>query len=664
MATQLPNDVEFDPMNDSIENLLIRTAREDPVSFKKNTFKPFLLFGERIPYLHRPGLYLHLTIVCLQYFFYFNTQVIIDFTLDNITSEHTLTEPLFRNDFSKPLLSLLPYLLIPFIVYFCDRQMVRRYYLVFSSILMGFIASCILLILLLLKHFERENIGKIISGNGNSFIIVDVKYFVDAVGYSFCVLSYILFSFSYALSYPFSIIFGLDILHGTQYEMLLLYFSLFYISKNIGALVSYLVYVVVITDYPYIHCAVTTLAILIALLLMVIGRLKGYFEDSAIVANNFSFYKGLKIFIGACNFKLIKRNRSNFKSLMVYTAGKKGYSNPHQQVDRILGMVKINFTLIILIPLLGSYQILYQLFPEQSNYLYFLVFPINSETNNNYYCNSNNYFLSYWFINPLTIIILAPFIEYFFYDIIFDNKRHGLPCWINCISLRIGFIRKNCAFQIRERLRKHFTLIDPILKRVFWGLPFGLLSAICALIVEVLRTHYKITIECSEDSHSLGSIIPLISQIPQYIFSGILEAISAIGLLQYTYYLCSRHFQNSLKGFFFSLFFFYYGVAGVISNIFNMTLDQICSDHCKNNASVSISTDTASSWCLLDTTNCKTSFQKDAWAIWVIVIILYLIMIPLFYLFSHKKHWKIVRGEVEDLSEINCLGFEDPPSLT
>ena len=663
MATVLPNDVEFDPMTDSIENLLIRTAKEDPVSFKKNTFKPFVFFGERIPYLHRAGLYLHLTIVCLQYFFYINTQVIVDFTLDNITLEYPLTEQLFHNDFSKPFLSSLPYLLIPFIVYFCDRQMIRRYYLAFSSTLMGFIASCILLILLLLKHFERESIGGIISGNRSSSIVVDVKYFVDAVGYSFCALSYILFSFSYALSFPFSIIFGLDILHGTQYEMMLLYFSLFYISKNIGALVSYLAYAVIIRDFPYIHCAVTTLVILIALLLMIVGRLKGYFEDSAIVANNFSFYKGLKVFIGACNLKLIRRNKSDFKSLMVYASRKKGYTNSHQQVDRILGMVKINFTLIILIPLLGSYQILYQLFPEQSSFLYFLVFPI--ETNKNYYCKSSNYFLSYWFINPLTIIILAPFIEYLFYDIIFDNKRHDLPCWVNCISLRIGFIRKNCAFQFRERLRKHFTLIDPILKRVFWGLPFGLFSAICALIVEVLRTQFTVTIECDQDSYSLGSVIPLISQIPQYIFSGILEAISAIGLLQYTYYLCSRHFQNSLKGFFFSLFFFYYGVAGVISNIFNMTLDQICSDHCNNSFNVSVSTDTASSWCLLDTSDCKTSFQKDAWAIWVIVIILYLIMIPLFYAFSHNKHWEIVRGgEREDLSEVTCLGYEDPPSLT
>ena len=95
-----------------------------------------------------------------------------------------------------------------------------------------------------------------------------------------------------------------------------------------------------------------------------------------------------------------------------------------------------------------------------------------------------------------------------------------------------------------------------------------------------------------------------------------------------------------------------------------MTLDQICSDHCNNNSSILISKDTASSWCLLDTSNCKTSFHGDAWAIWVIIIILYLFMIPLFYLFSHKKHWQVVRGETGDLSEINCLGFEDPPSLT
>ena len=191
MATESPDEVGIDLMNNSI---LIQAAEEDPVPFKKNTFRPFLLFGERIPNLHRPGLYLHLVIVSLQFLFYKNTQEIINFTLDNITLEYNVTESLFKNDFSKPLLASVSYLLIPFIVYFCDRQKVRRYYLVFSSIFMGLIASCILLILLLLKHFERETLGSIISGDGNPFFVVHVKYFVDTVGYTFCVLSYFLFT--------------------------------------------------------------------------------------------------------------------------------------------------------------------------------------------------------------------------------------------------------------------------------------------------------------------------------------------------------------------------------------------------------------------------------------------------------------------------------------
>ena len=658
MATESPDDVDNYPMDNSLANIIIQTTDEDPIPFKKNTFKPFLLFGERIPNLHRPGLYLHLVIVCLQNFFNFNTQVIIDFALDNITLEHNLTESLFKNDFSKPLLSSVSYLLIPFIVYFCDRQKVRRYYLIFSSILMGFIASLILLILLLLKYFERETLGNIITGHGDSSVIVDVKYFVDALGYTFCVLSYVLFTFSFALSYPFSIIFGLDILHGTQYETLMLYFPLFYIARNIGTSVSYLLFIKIESEYSFIHCTVTTLVIIIALLLTVFGRWKGYFKDSAIAANNFSFYRGLLIFIGAFKRKFINRNSPNFKSLMLFTARKKEYDNPHGLVDKTLAMIKINFILIILIPLLGCNQVLEQLYPGQAYFLIFLPKPV--KTNNEYYCDSKVYFLSYHFFDPLTIVILGPFIEYFFYDIIFDNKRYDLPCWVNCVSLWIKFIRVNYGSRFREKLREHFTLADPLLKRVFWGLPFGLLGTICALSVEILRINNYINLECEGGSHSLGSVIPLISQIPQLILSGILEAVSTVGLLQYTYYLCSKHFQNSLKGFFFSLFYFYYGVAGFITNIFNFTFDEICAKHCDKNGTTSILNGTTSRWCIIDNTDCKTSFLPNAWAIWVIIIALYLIMIFLFYLLSHKNHWKMVRANKRFLREMNTsAGLSD-----
>ena len=658
MATET-SDVDNNLMTHSLANILIQAEKEDPVPFKKNTFKPFLLFGERIPNLHRTGLYLHLVIVSLQNFFNFSTQVIMDFALDNITLEYNFTESLFKNDFSKSLLSSVPYLLIPFILYFCDRQKVRRYYLVFSSIFMGFIASCILLILLLLKHFERETLGTIISGNGNS-VIVHVKYFVDPLGYTFCVLSYILFSFSFALSYPFSIIFGLDILHGTQYETLILYFPLFYIARNIGTSVAYLKYVKIVSEYSYIHCTVTTLAIIIALLLTMFGRWKGYFKDSAVVANNFSFHRGFVIFLGAFKRKFFHRNKPNFQSLMLYTAKKKEYGNPHDLVDKTRAMIKINFILVILTPLLGCNQILEQLYPEQAYFLIFLPIPLKS--NNEYYCNSDIYFHSYHFFNALTIVILGPFIEYFFYDLIFDNKRIDLPCWVNCISLRIRFVRVNCGFRFRERLCKYFTLVDPILKRVFWGLPFGLLSTICALIVEVLRIKYTEQLDCGRGSHSVGSVIPLISQIPQLILSGILEAISMIGLLQYTYYLCSRHFQNSLKGFFFSLFFFYYGVAGFISNLFNFSFHEICTKHCRRNGTMSILNEmpSTSKWCIIDNTDCQNSFLPDAWAIWVIIIALYLIMIPLFYFLSHKNHWKKARANKKFLDEMNTgAGLSD-----
>ena len=625
----------------STDNLLIRTRREDPVPYGKNTFKPFLFFGQRIPNLHLPGLYLHLFIVVLQYFFFINTQVIITQTLKFSFNSA------FQNDFVSPLLSSVSYLIIPFIVYFCDHQMISRYRLVLSTLVMAFVASCVLLILLLLELFEKEKLADLTFGNNTSVnLVLD---FVYGVEYLFCVLGFILFSISYALSFPFSITFGLDLLHGTHSETLFLYFPLFYISKNVGAAFAYLVYAKIEKEDPYIHCSVTTAIILFTLILTMFGRCRGYFQDSAIVSNNFSFRKGLKLLFAALKLKLLKRNKADFGKLMLFTARKREYDDPHSLVDRTLAMVKINITLLILIPLLGANQVLYQLFPEQAYLLNFLPKPITHHDNVDYYCNSDTYFLSYWFVNPITIVLFAPFIEYIFNDVVFEFWRCEIPCWVKCISLRIKFIRTNYAYPFRKRLHEYLTSVDPILKRIFWGLPLGLLSALCALVVEIARIQFPVELKCGEGKYYFSSVVPLIAQIPQYFYSGLLEAISVIGLLQYVYFLCSYHFKNSLKTFFFSLFYFYYGVAGVISNIFNFSLNEICANKCNHSftsdTDISYSSNGANYWCLIINTDCGTSVMPNAWAIWVIIILVYLIMIPMFYIFSHWNHWSSIRRE-------------------
>ena len=619
----------------STDYQLITAHREDPVPYSWNTFKPFLFFGQRIPNLYRPGLYLHLFIVVLQYFFFINTQVIIDLVLQR--SFYSVLE----NDFASPLLFSISYLIIPFIVYFCDRQMISRYKLVLSFLLMAFIASCILLILLLFEHFEKQILADV--------SINLVLYFVYGMKYLSCGLICMLFSISYALSKPLSIAFGLDLLQGTHYETLLLYFPLFYISFNIGSSFSYLVYVKFVKDYPYLHCTVTTVIILLALLLTMFGKFRGYFQDYAIVANNFSFKKGLKLLFAAFKLKIFARKKADFRKLMLFTARKREYEDPHCLVDRTLAMVKINLILFTLIPLLGAFQILNQLFPEQAYFLNFIPKPVTHPDNVKYYCDSENYFSSYWFVNNLTIVLFVPFIEYLFNDIIFECSRCEMPCWVSCISFGIKFIRTNCIHPFRKRLHKYLASVDPILKRIFWGLPFGLLSALCALVVEIIRIQFPYELKCGEGKYYFSSLVPLISQIPQYFYSGLLEAISIIGLLQYVYYLCSFHFKNSLKGFFFSLFYFYYGVAGVISNIFNFSLDEICANHCNLNftsdTDISYNSNGANYWCLVTNTDCSTSVMPNAWAIWVIVILIYLVMIPMFYIFSHWNHWSSIRRE-------------------
>ena len=611
----------------STENLVDSIRLQDFVPPRKNTFKPCFFFGQRIPTVHRPGLYLHLIIVGLQTYFFFNMKEIM-----NITLERTF-HPSLENQFIYPLISASAYLFIPFIVYFCDQKMFPRYYLILTTLALAFLAGIILLVVVLLETFENSKLIDFKKENGS--IVGDIDNWVE---YSFSTVSLVIFEITFALSYPFSIIFGLDLLDGTPFETILLYFPLFYIAKNLGGSLAYLLYVRWLKKYLYIHCSIANFVLLFALVLTVIGRLLGYFKDSAIANSNFSSQRGLKLLISAFKLRFIDKKIADYKSLMLYAARKKGYADAKSLVERTLAMTKINSIFFILTPLLSSYQVLYQLFPEQADSLNFLPLPVTNEKNNKFYCNTESYFISYWFVNPLTILISILVIEYFFYDIVFSLRNH-IPCWIRCFQRDSKSIREGCLYSLRRKLQKHFTLVDPILKRVFWGLPFGLLSAFCAITVEICRTKFPVSLNCSYGEAYLSKV-PLIAQVPQYFFSGILEAISIIGLLQYVYFLCSNYFQNSLKGFFFSLYYFYYGLAGVVSNTANLILFDICYSKCKNDNGNS---NTTNSICLLYNSRCKTSKQPDSWAIWVVLIGIYLIMIPLFYIFSHYKHWQRVK---------------------
>ena len=654
MATDSENNLTS--MMSTVEVVLNEARLEETTPYEKSTFRPFLFFGSKIPIIHRPGLYLHLFIVSLQYFFFFNTKILLGNALDHLFNN------IFDNKFFFPLLSTLAYLILPFIVYFCDRQMIRRYYLVLVCLVMAFLSSCFLLTLLILEKFEPTNETTNVTNASISVINTGIHHLDYSIPeYIMAVLSLILFSISFVLSDSFTITFGLDILHGTHFETLLLYFPLFYISRNIGGSFAYIQYIKYTRDESFIHCSVSTFVVLIAVLLLIIGRLCGFFKDSPLVANNFSFKRGIKLIFSALKLKIIHKKRADFKSLMLYTGTKNNYHDPKSLVSRTVAMVKINLIFIILTPLLGSYQILYQLFPEQSNPLTFLLKPITQDPTH-HHCIRKNYLISYFFANPLTIVVFAVVFEFFFNDIVFNVVKQDLPRWIRCIPRCLLFIRNNCIYGIRKKLHAYLTLADPILKRVFWGLPFGLLSVLCGFTVEVLRIHFSFRLNCTAPGVEIyyGSYVPLIAQVPQYILSAMQETLSTIGLLQYVYYLCSEHFQNSLRGFFFSLFFFYYGVAGFAANLAYFTFDQICHDHCLNTinktpgkfltSTMSLNYSNISSehygssnqLCFVFNSDCNNE-QPNGWVVWVIAILLYLTMIPLFYWFSHYKHWKRVR---------------------
>ena len=637
MAINDENDLR--PHMNTIETILLETRREEPEA-KEKTFRPFLFFGLKTPIIHRPGLYLHLCIVSLQYFSFLNTNIILRHAFRRTFHSE------FDNNFFFPLLSTLAYLILPFIVYFCDRQMIRRYYLVLVCLVMAFLSSCFLLTFLTLEKFQTLELSN--KNTSDVGIIISLYTIPEKI---FVVFSSTFFSISFVLSAPFTIAFGLDILHGTHFETLLLYFPLFYISRNIGGTFAYLLYIREQEEYSYIHCSISTFVMLISVLLLIIGRLCGFFKDSALVANNFSFKRGIKLIFSALKLKFIYKKRADLKSLMLYTGTKNNYHDPKSLVSRTVAMVKINLIFIILIPLLGSYQILYELFPGQLDLNFSFPDPTFQNTSTTH-CNKGVYFYNYIITNGLTIVVFVVVFEFFFNDIVFNVVRQDLPRWIRCIPRCLLFIRNNCLYGMRKKLHAYLTLVDPILKRVFWGLPFGLLSVLCALTVEILRINFTFRLNCtaSEQVH-YGSHVPLIAQVPQYIFCAMQETISLIGLLQYVYYLCSKHFQNSLRGFFFSLFFFYYGVASFVANLVCYSLIKICSSECY----ASDSNDSWNQFCFVFIPDCNKR-QPQAYLVWILAIVLYLIMIPLFYGFSHYKHWRIVR--VMKQAHVNWNGGE------
>ncbi|KAI6645766.1 hypothetical protein LOD99_13029 [Oopsacas minuta] len=447
------------------------------------------------------------------------------------------------------------------------------------------------------------------------------------------ILGLISFCIGLAIYLPASLAYGLDILKGTNWKVIYLYFPLMYFSNNVSSLCSYLRYLDTPDNYLLYNCCVNFVFVLLAWILFIIGRSCKFMSDSEqTIAVGITTGKSIKIICYALRERIF-----NFKSpeghWFIQLASEKYYGKfPHQQVQIVSSFLRINFLLLILFVTFIASQMLETGFPNQGYMLSTLYFTDISLQN--VYCNKSQeevYINNISFINYISVIIATPLIEYFFWNVSFyvDINRER----------NVTGIRK-CIKTIENIVRDYFHPIDPILKKMFWGLLCGFSCILCALFLEVARIstirNNSQHINCSmyNFNHTYKiSTISVFSQVPQYCFGGILEVLIFIGIQQFLYFQSYTTFKGCFNSFFLSLYYFYLCFGMIISNTVYTGLDLIC-------------TNSKCSLCLIYSDSCSQEDFEYASIVWGVFIVLYVIIIVIFGIFSHYRYYNYKKHNI------------------
>ena len=301
----------------------------------------------------------------------------------------------------------------------------------------------------------------------------------------------------------------------------------------------------------------------------------------------------------------------------------------------VASFFEINFLFIFILMLFMTTHAMIALFPRQG---ILLKSPPNI-TENMSPNQSTGRMYSLIYINFLTIILLTPFIEAYFYKIVFFyNSYENLSHFEMKRSIWQKFFRCLRCFD------RYWHIYDPILKRIFWGSIFGFLSVVFALVVEISRINsfngsnctielyaQKLTFKCSTTS--------IFTQIPQYIASGLLEIVSYIGCLQFVYYQSNKTYKDQLKGLFFGLYYFYMGLAIILCNLI-YSVTGVISDN--------------SNFCLSYISQCQDLEYPLTWILFVPLILLSFVVFLIFACFAHYRHYQLSRIDVEEM----CMNEE------
>ena len=443
--------------------------------------------------------------------------------------------------------------------------------------------------------------------------------------YALIYVSVITYIIGLSMFYPISLAYGLDLLEGTKWEVKYLYFPMYYVVLSIGQIVG-------ISPYVYLPlesqletgCTIIFCLMISIMILYFVFRLFKIFPafDKSTEFDVIPFRKGVEIFWNS--LKVLRTGQRSPRGHWFIQLSSEVYYGkyPRKQVQMVASFFEINFLLSFLFFLFATTQAMYALFPEQGHLLRFQSNITELFCSQVSHQEPNGTVVNLTFINFITVILLTPFIEYYFYKIIFFFNSSE--------NLKPATDKKSIWRKVLKCLRcfdRYWHVYDPILKRIFWGSIFGLLSIVSALCVEISRTRIVDTVSCNQSNHTY-STVSIFSQIPQYTLSGILEIVSYIGCLQFVYFQSNNTYKDQLKGLFFGLFYFYIGLANIICYLTYYLLSLIF--HQNGN------------FCLTHSIPCDDDDTVDlTWILYVILFIASFLVTAAFAVFAHYRHHQL-----------------------
>ena len=338
---------------------------DDSISYSSGATEPeinnhvriCILFGPKIPPTIRRGMYLLLSIVALQRYFYYSCRVLLPDLLGYAFEE-------FHNEYTLTLLLNVPMIFCSFFGLCFDLLRFRRGRLVHISLFICLLSSLALLIAAAFAFY-------CFAVNADFVPFRDLGSHFQFYMRVFLVLTLVLLVISTVIFFPISVVYGLDILFETTEAARVIYLALTYIAFNIGGLLTYQQYIAFRPEDNMYHTIVMLIVILFAFILFSVGRCSRWLDDSIIIQTEYSFCMSFGIVCQAiarsclCKFRELPKDVSFLHLASTYYGG----SYPEKMVVMVKSMLLVHLNLLMLLPFYGLFFTYVVLFPQQSSVL-------------------------------------------------------------------------------------------------------------------------------------------------------------------------------------------------------------------------------------------------------------------------------------------------------